>query len=341
MKRLMVGAVLLCLLLSGCRWRDAGELSAVTAAAVARDAGGYVLTAELTLPQADSAALSAQTVTGEGESAAQAIDRAGVGRDAQLYWSHARVLLLDESVLAGDMTELVRNLSAAAAVRPSVRLFAVKGMSADTVLAGDSGISGDPAGFSLGDSAVQAVRQSQTPDMPLFRVLDVVQTDGIDPVLPAVQLQDGQAVLSGSALFSGGEQCGWLDEAQTSVLCVLLQSGEQAVLYDGDLRMELTNLCAEVSAFPAEGTFAVSVSASLACTGSGQTQRTASALRKQCAQVISTLQRTGCDALGFGREWNRKNPASYQAAGAQAWRTAPVTVQVTLHATQETEGGST
>lgn len=335
-------AALLCALLCGCSWRDAGDLSAVTAGAIAPVQGGYALTAELAIPSADSAVPAAQLVTAQADSIAQAIDRAGYGRDAQLYWSHARMLLLDEQLLRAGIGDAVRELTLSREVRPSVRLCAVRDTDAAAVLADGASLSGDPVGFALGDSAEQAVRRSQAPDMPLYRVLDRVCTEGIDAVLPAVTVRDGQAALCGTALLHDGVLCGWLDEEQTTVLCLLMQSGDTAAVYDGTYRMKLDNLRAAVSADAADGvTFAVEVGADIACESDGQARRSAASLRAQCIEVIELLQRAGCDALGLGRAWQRANAAAWEQADADAWRTAPVTVRVTLRSTQSAEGGST
>ena len=62
MKRILIGfMVSLCLLLGGCSWKDASDLSAVTAGAITRENGQYVLTAELAIPSADSASPDAIT----------------------------------------------------------------------------------------------------------------------------------------------------------------------------------------------------------------------------------------------------------------------------------------
>lgn len=334
---------LLCLSLCGCSWRDAGDLSAVTAGAVARDGGRYTLTAELAVPSADSAVPDARTLSGTADSLAQAIDRAGAGRDTQLYWSHARVLLLDTALTRDGIEDAVRALTVSSEVRPSVRVCAVSGCAAEEVLTEGGSLSGDPAGFALGDSMDLAVRQSRAADMPLYRVLDRVLADGIDPVLPAVSLEDGQAVLSGTALFSGDRLCGWLDETQTAALCILLHAGDTATVYDGDMRHKLSDLSASVRADAGEGgtpAFAVDVRADVACESDGQARRAAAALRAQCVQAVETLRRTGCDALGFGRAWRQADAASYGSAADGAWRSVPVTVRVALRGTQSAEGGS-
>lgn len=90
----------------------------------------------------------------------------------------------------------------------------------------------EPVGFSVGDSLSYAIQQSQVPDMPLYRVYNALETQGIDPVLPAVSLAGEQVQLDGCALFSGETCSGWLNREQTAVLSLLLHSGEQAVLYD-------------------------------------------------------------------------------------------------------------
>lgn len=325
--------ILLCLSLCGCSWRDAGDLSPVTAGAITRDNGAYLLTAELAVPNPDSAVPQSITVTGAADSIAQAIDNAGAGRDAQLYWSHARVLLLGTDILRSGMRETIRALTVSSEVRPSVRLCAVKNAQADTVLTTCASVSGDPPGFALGDSIDLAVKQSQAPDMPLYRVLDRVESDGIDPVLPAVSIEGEQAVLDGAALFSGDVLCGWLDKAQTGVLCLLMQTGDRAAVYDTSTRYPLTGIDPVVRADASA--FTVTITASLSCEDRTQAEQAAEALRVQCVQVIRTLQETGCDALGFGRTW-----AEQHSSSEIDWRTAPVTVRVTLRGTQSAEGGS-
>lgn len=329
-------SVLLCLTLCGCSWRDAGDLSPVTAGAITREDSAYTLTAELAVPNPDSAVPQSITTTGTAASIAQAIDNAGAGRDAQLYWSHARILLLGTDMLRGSMQEAVHALTVSSEVRPSVRLCAVKNAQADTVLTACASVSGDPPGFALGDSIDLAVKQSQTPDMPLYRVLDRVESDGIDPILPAVSIEGEQAVLDGAALFSGDVLCGWLDEAQTGVLCLLMQAGDTATVYDGTTRYKLSDIDTVVSADASDTpAFTINVTASLSCEDKTQAQQAAEVLRLQCMQVIQALQETGCDALSFGRTW-----AEQHSSSDIDWRAAPVTVRVTLRGTQSAEGGS-
>ena len=334
-------AGLLCLPLCGCSWRDASDLSAVTAAAIDSNADSYQLSAELAVPDAESATPQAETVTGTANTIIQAIDNTGFGRSAQLYWSHTRVLFLEQTVLQNGISDEVQDLTVSSEVRPSVRVCAVKNAAAAKILTDCASINGDPVGFALGDSLDHAIQQSQTPDIPLYHVLDCIETAGIDPVLPAVSIKDGQAVLSGAALLSGDALCGWLEEQQTTILCTLLAAGDSAVIYDDTTRYQLTNIQTTVSADTKEQTaFSIQLRADVACESSGQAKRAASALRAQCIEVVEQLQRSGCDALGFGRAWERADAASWKQASDTDWQSIPVTVHVTLHATQSTEGGS-
>ncbi|MDO5784418.1 MAG: Ger(x)C family spore germination C-terminal domain-containing protein [Eubacteriales bacterium] len=334
-------AGLLCLPLCGCSWRDAGDLSAVTAAAIDSKAGTYQLSAELAVPDPDSATPQAQIVTGQADTIVQAIDNTGFGRSAQLYWSHTRVLFLGQNVLRNGIADEVQDLTVSSEVRPSVRVCAVKNATAAGILTDCISIDGDPAGFALGDSLDHAIQQSQVPDIPLYRVLDCIETDGVDAVLPAVSIKEGQAVLTGAALFSGDALCGWLDEQQTTILCALLSAGDSAIVYDDTARYKLTNIHTAVSANTKEQTaFSIQLRADVACESSGQAKRAASTLRAQCTEVIEQLQRNGCDALGFGQAWERADAASWKQAADTDWQSVPVTVHVTLHATQSAEGGS-
>ncbi len=330
MKRAMV--LLLPLLLSGCTWRDAGDLSAVTSAAIAREGDEYAFTAELAQPSGDTPIPKAAFAAGSGSGAAQAIDTVGAGRDSQLYWSHTRVLLLDESVLSAGIAGLTDELTAASEVRPSVRVCAAIDTDAADILRDTQSLSGEPVGFSLGDALEQAVRASQSPDAQLYRVLDRIQTKGVDAVLPAVSQRDGQAVLSGCVLLdAGGVQCGRLDETQTTALCLMQASGEQAVVYDADgTRIALSDCQADMTADAQHG-ICIRVRAKAACTDARQLHRAAYVVRMRCIDTVRQLEAANCDALGLGRACER--------AGLTEQTGMPVTVSVTLSGTQSTEGG--
>ena len=130
----------------------------------------------------------------------QAIDDTGAGLDVQLYWSHARVLFLDDTVLSGGIGSCVQELHADSAVRPSVRVCAVRESRAADIFACQS-IGGEPVGFSVGDSLSYAIQQSQVPDMPLYRVTDVLHADGT-AILPALRVDAfGQTAPAGTAVF--------------------------------------------------------------------------------------------------------------------------------------------
>lgn len=318
-------ALLLCFLLSGCSWKDAGDLSAVTAGAVSKSGQRYQLTAELAVPDADSAVPASKQVSGSAQTMEQAIDNTGTGLDTQLYWSHARVLFFDDTVLETGIRSCVRQLHADSAVRPSVRLCVVRNERADEIFSCTS-ISGEPIGFSVGDSLSYAVQQSQMPDMPLYRVYNALETQGIDPVLPAVSIQGEQAQLDGCALFSGETCTGWLNQEQTAVLALLLHSGEQAVLYDDGEPIALRKM--RVQLVQGQNAWEIRLCAEAACDRENQLQRAARVAQEQCTRVIERLKQADCDALGIGR------------LSGQAWRTVPVNVSVTMTAAQSTEGGN-
>ena len=323
MKRLLL-LFLLCMSLCGCSWRDAGDLSAVTAGAITRDDNGiYTLTAELAIPTAERATPDSITITGQANNIAHAIDHAGAGRDTQLYWSHARVMFLDTNILQSGISQAVHDLTVSSEVRPSVRLCAVRGTSPKDIFSQKS-VSGDPPGFALGDSMDLAIKQCQTPDLALYRVLDRMESDGIDPIIPAVSVKDNLAVLDGSALFHDDKLCGWLDDAQTSTLCILMQSGDSAAIYDNETRYKLTNIQTKILKNPCR----IVLNADIACETTKQAKQAANVLHKQCIDVLKLLQNVNCDALGI------------QRITGQNWRQHPIDVQVTLRTTQSTEGGT-
>lgn len=340
MKRIVALSLCVCLTVCGCSWQDAGELSPVTACGIARSNNGYQLTAELAQPSADTPIPDAVTVSGSAPDLLRAIDTVSTGRDAQFYWSHTQIVLLDESVLTNGIVDLTDTLVNAGEIRASVRLCAVRYVSAQTFLEEGTSLSGDPVGFALGDSIKQAVSQSQTPDMPLYRVFNALHTDGLDAVLPAVTLEGGQAVLDGCLLLSDGKPAGWLNKQQTAVLSLLYGDGDSAVFYTGAQRMQLHNpkisITADIS--QPEPVFHLTLTVQTDCASNGQTQRTADVLQQECLRLIQTLQHTDCDALGFGRAWQRTDAVGY-AARTTDWTQSSVQVTVTAHALPNAQGG--
>ena len=320
MKRLL--PLLLCIGLCGCRWRDAGDLSAVTAGAVTQpDAHTYAITAELALPSADSTVPDAMTVRGQADTVVRALDRTGAGRDTQLYWSHARVMLLGKELLQRGIAPVLTELTRFSEVRPSVQLSVLRSGSAQDFFSCRS-ISGDPVGFALGGSISRAVRHCQTPDAALYQVLDRVQDRTADAVLPAVSIRQDLAVPDGAALLHGDTVCGWLEQQQMAPLCILMQSGDTAAVYDDTTRYVLTHIRTDRTGKE------IQVQADVACETDEQTQQAARTLHAQCTAVVQTLQQTGCDALGLRR-----------SIGPH-WRSVAVPVSIGLHPTQSTEGGA-
>lgn len=111
-----------------------------------------------------------------------------------------------------------------------------------------------------------------------------------------------------------------------AVLSLLLHSGEQAVLYDDGESLVLRAI--RVRRSVVEDACEIQVSADVACKTDEQVRRAARVAQEQCTRVIERLKQADCDALGIGR------------LSGQAWRTVPVTVSVTMHAAQSTEGGN-
>ena len=159
-------------------------------------------------------------------------------------------------------------------------------------------------------------------------------------MLPAVTLEDGQAVLDGCLLLSDGKPVGWLNKQQTAVLSLLYGDGDSAVFYAGTQRMQLHDAKIGITADTSqpEPVFYLTLTVQTDCASNGQAQRAAAALQQECLRLIQTLQHTDCDALGFGRAWQRTDAAGY-AARTTDWTQSSVQVTVTAHALPNAQGG--
>ena len=172
----------LLLLLCGC----AREVSPVSALALDCKNGVYCLTAEVVR----QAYLSAT-----GTDVTDALRNLRSILPGDLYLSHAQVLLLSEDAVSESILPLADYLCRENDVRLSLRAAVVRDGSAAELLENDNEV------YALSELLDRSAQDGILPDMPLYRVTDVLHADGT-AILPALRVDAfGQTAPAGTAVF--------------------------------------------------------------------------------------------------------------------------------------------
>ena len=112
-----------------------------------------------------------------------------------LYLSHAQVLLLSEDAVSESILPLADYLCRENDVRLSLRAAVVRDGSAAELLENDNEV------YALSELLDRSAQDGVLPDMPLYRVTDVLHADGT-AILPALRVDAfGQTAPAGTAVF--------------------------------------------------------------------------------------------------------------------------------------------
>lgn len=181
----------LLLLLCGC----AREVSPVSALALDRENGVYRLTAEVVRQDAPDDTAAPAYLSSTGADVTEALRNLRNILPGDLYLSHAQVLLLSEEAASDSILPLADYLCRENDVRLSLRAAVVRNGSAAALLENDDEV------YALSDLLDRSAQEGVLPDMPLYRVADVLHADGT-AILPALRVDDfGQTAPAGTAVF--------------------------------------------------------------------------------------------------------------------------------------------
>ena len=174
----------LLLLLCGC----AREVSPVSALALDCNNGVYCLTAEVVRQDSPDESATGTDVT-------DALCNLRSILPGDLYLSHAQVLLLSEDAVSESILPLADYLCRENDVRLSLRAAVVRDGSAAELLENDNEV------YALSELLDRSAQDGILPDMPLYRVTDVLHADGT-AILPALRVDAfGQTAPAGTAVF--------------------------------------------------------------------------------------------------------------------------------------------
>lgn len=225
MKRTVL--LLALLLLSGCGWQEAEELSVATAAALETQGDTVVLTLEIARPSADSPVPASETLTARGRTIAEAIETAAAERN--LYLSHADLILLDEQTAQNGLSPLLEYaVEHSDRLRLGTRICLVRGCTPTELLSAKT-TSGEPSGYALSRTLDRAIQSGLSPNLPIYQLIERIADTDMEAVLPVVTLREGAAVPGGCAVLRGGVPAGYLTQTETELLCLLSGSADETV----------------------------------------------------------------------------------------------------------------
>ncbi len=202
MKRCLL--LLLPMLLMGC----ARELSPVSALALDRLDGGCRLTAEVIRQDSPDDAASPAYLSATGKDLPALLQNLDAVLPGELHLSHAQVLLLSEDVAQDSILPLADYLCRDDDVRLSLRVAVVRDGEAAALLQADDQV------FALAEMLNRAAEAGTLPDMPLYRVTEVLHANGT-AILPAVRVDEfGQSAPAGTAVFAEERLSCFLDRSE-------------------------------------------------------------------------------------------------------------------------------
>lgn len=210
MKRMvLLGAVAVLLACAGGKGRGAGDqLPILSAGVTTASDGSLVLTAEAVRQNSLEGDAASLYLTASGQTPAQLFTGAEQVLAGQLYLSHARTFVIDETVARSGIAPLVRALLAQDDVRLTLRLAVARDVTADQIIRAQAVVEEIP-GEALGSLLDAHAVQGGLPDLPLCRVSDRILS-GADFSLPALTLtEDGRVIPAGQADFRLGRMTGF------------------------------------------------------------------------------------------------------------------------------------
>lgn len=220
--------------LTGC-WnrRELNEIGIVLAAAIEKDPSGeYIVTAQIVRPAALKEGSGAgkapnELVTAKGASLFEVIRNMSQVIDRQPFFSHTKVLVLDEQIARDSITPIIHFWLNSREIRPILYVVVAKGVPARKILSELHGIEGIQANY-LSSIIQNSKLNAKTVQVNLLDFVTTFTSGGtINPIAGVMELVEAPPVsalenntghgvkLTGTAVFKKDKLVGYLDEKET------------------------------------------------------------------------------------------------------------------------------
>ena len=222
-KKLYLLILLLSLLiLTGCwNYRELEQLALLAGVAIDKDERmGLQLTTEIITIEggAQETKLKPAYITIAGKTFFDSARRAITLDGRKLFWSHAKVIVLSQSVATNGLEKVLDFLNRDAEAREDIWVVLSKEATAKEILMSD------PSLESITSFQIDQTMRAQSaipiyPNIELYRLLESLGQDYESGILPTVKLVDreGKKVpkVTGTALFDRSRLAGFIDELET------------------------------------------------------------------------------------------------------------------------------
>ncbi len=205
MKRIVLVIAALCLALYvGGVGHGAGDLLPILSASISKASDDALeLTAEAVRQDSLEGNATSVYLTATGRTPEQLLSEVEQMLAGQLYLSHARTIVVDESVAEQNFAPIVQTLLTRSDVRLTLRIAVARGVPADAIVRAQA-VAEEIPGAALGALLDAHAKRGGLPDLPLCRIADRMLS-GQDFSLPALTLTpDGRVIPAGSAHFHAG-----------------------------------------------------------------------------------------------------------------------------------------
>ena len=361
---LLITFLFLCLL-SGCwSYSELNERTIVAGAAIDRlESGEILLTAEtIDFTGGESPGAESAILTGKGRSIAEAVYDIMNQSGKELYWYHATLLILDNKYAKEGIQELLDFLVNQLEMRLTLTLAVSRLETAAEVLQLDA------HGSNIKSFAITSIIQEQsrfgkTVHSNAYQVINRAMEPGVEFALAQIMGDVTEKNLSvdvaGCALFRGDQLVGWLDDKETIMMKLLLNSMEETEI---EFLVDESHISVKTDAWKVQvhpeiegdgATMRIAAEAMyevLMLDGNqnmndpdtvAQLDTALGAYVKECAlDLIKRLQGLSCDALGWGNMIWQKDPAAYREflSWTDVFQTIPVELTVTLQNRSSSSG---
>ncbi|HEX3032337.1 MAG TPA: Ger(x)C family spore germination protein [Bacillota bacterium] len=200
--------VIVAMLAASCwNYREIEDLSIVSGVALDPAAkGSYEMTVEIVEMQGQQASKTvAKRISGTGETLFDAIRNIISLSGKKVYWSHCKVLILNQRLLLDDVVKILDWFNRDSETRADIHIFVSQQQTAKEILDA-RGTTNEVVAFQLDDVMRSEKSLSKAPSTMISDFIVELGGEGIAPIVPVVRLAktDSQTTLQvwGTALFN-------------------------------------------------------------------------------------------------------------------------------------------
>jgi len=233
-------------------YREMEDATIVTAAAVDKANGKYILTVEMIKPSPGFKESDVQTVvfSEDGrtlfEAARKLIKRAG----RKPYWSHNMAIVFSKPVAEEGIAPAIDWFRRDSETRSTVWVFISKDIDAKSIVMQSLTSARRIVGIELNDAMKNQQISMRFPKVDLRKFRTSISSNNISASAPLVDLESKQGktdiVVSGTAVFKGDKLVGELNEIETLPYLMLEEKVKKGVIIAEDVGEHHTNVTLEI-----------------------------------------------------------------------------------------------